>query len=63
MVDVGGRRMHVIRMGTGSPAAVVVQALGGTVLDFLDFYRELAGETQVCVYDRAGFGFTVKSTC
>jgi pimeloyl-ACP methyl ester carboxylesterase len=58
MIDVGGRSLHLIDMGEGSPVVVVVQALGGNVLDFLDFYRSLAGETRVCVYDRAGLGWS-----
>jgi len=63
MVNVGGRSLHLIEMGSGSPPVVIVQALGGNVLDFLGFYRELASEMRVCVYDRAGLGFPVKSAC
>src|SRR5215469_6758070 len=44
MVNVGGRSLHLIEMGSGSPPVVIVQALGGNVLDFLGFYRELASE-------------------
>jgi len=58
MVDVGGRRLHVLDMGTGSPTAVIVPAIGGNVLDLLAFHRELAKEMRVCVYDRAGFGWS-----
>jgi len=58
MVDVGGRSLHLIDLGTGHPAVVIIQALGGNVLDFLDFYRGLATEMRVCVYDRAGLGWS-----
>jgi len=63
LVGVGGRSLHLLETGTGSPAVVIVQALGANVLDFLGFYRELASGMRVVVYDRAGLGFPVKSTC
>jgi pimeloyl-ACP methyl ester carboxylesterase len=58
MVDVGGRSLHLIDMGAGSPAVVIVQALGTNALDFLGFYRSLASEARVCVYDRAALGWS-----
>lgn len=64
MIHVGGRSLHLLDMGTGSPAVVIVQALGANSLDFLGFYRDLAASgMRVIVYDRAGLGFPVKSTC
>jgi pimeloyl-ACP methyl ester carboxylesterase len=58
MVDVGGRSLHLIDMGARTPAVVIVQALGTNALDFLGFYRSLASEAHVCVYDRAGLGWS-----
>ena len=58
MVDVGGRRLHVLSMGSGSPVIVVVPALGGSTVEMLGFYRDLADETRVCIYDRRGFGWS-----
>jgi pimeloyl-ACP methyl ester carboxylesterase len=59
MVDVGGRSLHLMDMGAGSPATVIVQALGTNALDFLGFYRELAASgIRVIVYDRAGLGWS-----
>lgn len=58
MVDVGGRPLHVIDMGAGSPAVIIVQALGTNALDFLGFYRSLASEAHVVVYDRAALGWS-----
>lgn len=59
LVNVGGRSLHLIDMGTGSPAVVIVQALGANSLDFLGFYRELAASgVRVIVYDRAGLGWS-----
>jgi pimeloyl-ACP methyl ester carboxylesterase len=59
MIDVGGRSLHMIDMGSEHPAVVIVQALGADTLDFLEFYRELAASgTRVIVYDRAGLGWS-----
>jgi hypothetical protein len=63
LADVGGRFLHLLEAGAGSPAVVIVPAIGGNVLDWLAFHRELATDMRVCVYDRAGFGFPVKSMC
>jgi hypothetical protein len=63
LADIGGRSLHFLDMGAGSPAVVIVPALGGNVLDLLGFYRGLARDVRVVVYDRAGLGFPVKSTC
>lgn len=58
LADVGGRFLHLLDTGTGSPAVVIVPAVGGNVLDWLAFHRELARDMRVCVYDRAGFGWS-----
>jgi hypothetical protein len=54
LVDIGGRRMHLTDEGAGSPAVVVVPALGTSVLEWMHIQRELAPDVRVCVYDRAG---------
>jgi pimeloyl-ACP methyl ester carboxylesterase len=58
LVDVGGRRLHLMDAGAGSPVVVIVPAIGGNVLDWLAFQRELAKNVRVCVYDRAGYGWS-----
>lgn len=62
LLDIGGRRMHILAEGTGSPAVVIVPALGSNVLEWVRVQRAVT-ETKVCLYDRAGIGFPVKSTC
>ncbi len=42
LIDVGGRRLHLTDEGTGSPAVVIVPALGGDVSDWIRIQRELA---------------------
>ena len=63
LVDIGGRRLHLVTAGEGSPAVVIIPALADNVLQWLPVAEEVASETQACVYDRAEVGFPVKSTC
>jgi hypothetical protein len=63
LVDVGGHRMHVRCAGAGSPAVVIIPALGAYSAAWLEVQDDLAHHTAVCVYDRPGLGFPVKSTC
>lgn len=58
LVDVGGRRMHILAMGDGSPSVVIVPALGANVLEWVRVMRAASPETTVCAYDRAGLGWS-----
>jgi pimeloyl-ACP methyl ester carboxylesterase len=58
LVDIGGRRMHVMEAGEGSPAVVIVPALGECVLGWVRIWQELAESARVCVYDRAGIAWS-----
>ncbi len=58
LVEVDGRRLHLFEAGEGAPAVVIVPALGDNVLQWLGIVHELSGETRVCVYDRAGIGWS-----
>jgi pimeloyl-ACP methyl ester carboxylesterase len=58
VVDIGGRRVHVLSIGNGSPAIVAVSALGGNSMEMLSFFRTLTDEYQVCLYDRPGYGWS-----
>lgn len=58
LVDVGGRRMHILAMGVGSPTVVIVPALGANVLEWVRVLRAASPETTVCAYDRAGLGWS-----
>jgi len=57
-VDIGGRRLHLVEMGEGSPSVVIIPALAGNVLPWLRVLEAAAAETQACVYDRAGIGWS-----
>jgi pimeloyl-ACP methyl ester carboxylesterase len=58
LVDIGGRRLHCLAMGEGTPAVVIVPALGSNVLEWVRVLRGASPETTVCAYDRAGLGWS-----
>jgi len=58
-VDVGGFCLHYVTAGTGSPTIVLDHSLGGVEGYFL--LDELAKVSRVCIYDRAGFGWSDRS--
>jgi pimeloyl-ACP methyl ester carboxylesterase len=58
LVDIGGRRIHLLAMGEGSPAVVIIPALGANVLEWVRVLRSALSETTVCAYDRAGLGWS-----
>jgi len=58
LVDVGGFRLHIDCVGTGSPAVVLDAGLSGSSLDWSLVQSELGRSTRVCAYDRAGMGWS-----
>lgn len=58
LVDIGGRRLHLLEAGQGSPAVVVVGALADGVMSWPRVQRALAAEMRVVLYDRAGVGWS-----
>lgn len=58
MVDIGGRRMHILCMGTGGPTVVLEAGLGGTVFDWITVQSKIARFIRVCATDRAGMGWS-----
>ncbi|MFC0557110.1 alpha/beta fold hydrolase [Planotetraspora thailandica] len=58
MVDVGGRRIHLWTAGTGSPTVVIVPGLGEPGLNWAALLPDLAAESSVVLYDRAGLGWS-----
>jgi pimeloyl-ACP methyl ester carboxylesterase len=58
LVDVGGYRLHIMSAGGGAPAVVVIPALGSSSSEWLDVQQAISQETEVCLYDRAGFGWS-----
>ncbi|MGH8565698.1 MAG: alpha/beta fold hydrolase [Gammaproteobacteria bacterium] len=56
LVDVGGHRLRIECIGQGRPAVVLDHGLGGSASDWRHVRERLARTTQVCSYDRAGYG-------
>jgi pimeloyl-ACP methyl ester carboxylesterase len=58
LIDVGGHRLHLNCTGTGSPT-VVLQPGGGDFSSVMAWIAPaVAADTRVCVYDRAGRGWS-----
>lgn len=58
LVDVGGYQMHITCMGEGSPTVVLDHAGGTNSAEWGLVQPIVAGQTRVCAYDRAGFGWS-----
>ncbi len=56
LFDVGGYSLHLYVAGKGSPTIVLDHSLGG--LEGYLFVEELANSSRVCIYDRAGYGWS-----
>ncbi|WP_426595682.1 alpha/beta fold hydrolase [Cellulomonas sp. McL0617] len=58
LIDVGGHRLHISCAGSGSPTVVVEGGGGATAADLGWISTGVARETTICVYDRAGRGWS-----
>jgi pimeloyl-ACP methyl ester carboxylesterase len=58
LVDVGGHRLHLHCTGSGSPTVVLEPGHGATSSDFAWIAPAVARDSRVCVYDRAGRGWS-----
>jgi pimeloyl-ACP methyl ester carboxylesterase len=58
LVDVGGHRLHLHCAGSGTPTVVLESGLGETGTYWGWISAALAPDTRVCVYDRAGRGWS-----
>jgi len=58
LVNVGGYRLHLSCTGTGSPTVVLLNGLGESSPQWARINPAVAGTTRVCVYDRAGQGWS-----
>ena len=58
LIDVGGHRLHLHCTGSGSPTVVLEPGLGGSSSDLGWIAPAVARDSRVCVYDRAGRGWS-----
>lgn len=58
LVDVGGYRMHIACSGAGGPTVLLEAGAGGFGLHWALVQPAVAEQTRVCVYDRAGLGWS-----
>ena len=58
LIDVGGHRLHLSCTGSGSPTVVLEPGLGGASSDMTWIAAAVARDSRVCVYDRAGRGWS-----
>ena len=58
LVDVGGHKLHIWCIGSGTPTVVLENGLGGMSAEWGFVQPEAAQFTRVCSYDRAGIGYS-----
>jgi pimeloyl-ACP methyl ester carboxylesterase len=59
MVDVGGHRLHIDCVGTGSPTVVIDAGWGDWSATWSSSVQPgVAESTRICTYDRAGYGYS-----
>ena len=58
MVDVGGHQLHIYCSGSGSPTVVLESPALGTSVAWAWLTPLVTARTRVCVYDRAGLGWS-----
>jgi pimeloyl-ACP methyl ester carboxylesterase len=56
LIDIGGYRLHLYVLGEAKPTIVLDHSLGG--IDGYFLIEELAKLGRVCIYDRAGYGWS-----
>ena len=58
LIDVGGHRLRLTCAGSGTPTVILESGLGETAAYWAGISTAVAHDTQVCVYDRAGRGWS-----
>jgi pimeloyl-ACP methyl ester carboxylesterase len=58
LIDVDGHLMHIHCRGEGSPTAVVELGVGAIASSWDEIHRQMSLVTRVCLYDRAGLGYS-----
>jgi protein-S-isoprenylcysteine O-methyltransferase Ste14/pimeloyl-ACP methyl ester carboxylesterase len=58
LVDIGGRRLHLLCIGTGEPTVMFESSGFSNAISFARARERVASRTTVCSYDRSGMGWS-----
>jgi pimeloyl-ACP methyl ester carboxylesterase len=58
LIDIGGRRLHIVCKGTAGPTVVLEAGGGQPSVLLMPLLNRVALTSRVCAYDRAGFGWS-----
>jgi pimeloyl-ACP methyl ester carboxylesterase len=58
LIDIGGRKLHLYCVGEGLPPVILEAGAGWGMTAWRQIQPALAQTTQVCSYDRAGYGWS-----
>lgn len=61
-LTIDGCALHVNRSGSGQPPVILESGIAASSVGWVQVQPQIAEFTQVCVYDRPGFGWTERST-
>ncbi|MCX5970519.1 MAG: alpha/beta hydrolase [Coprothermobacterota bacterium] len=61
LFDIGGYKLHLQSIGSGSPAVIMIAGSGDFSLTWALVAPEIARTQRVCTYDRAGLGWSEAS--
>jgi pimeloyl-ACP methyl ester carboxylesterase len=56
MVDIGGHSLHIYCLGEGSPPVIIDVGFGDSYTNWHTIQEQMAQDTRVCTYERAGYG-------
>ena len=58
LVDIGGRRLHVVCKGAGTPTVITESGSSSFSIEWALVQEQVAPFTRICSYDRAGFAWS-----
>jgi pimeloyl-ACP methyl ester carboxylesterase/protein-S-isoprenylcysteine O-methyltransferase Ste14 len=58
LVDIGGRRLHLLCIGDGEPTVIFEASSFGSAVSSARARERVASRTRVCSYDRSGMGWS-----
>lgn len=58
MIDIGGRRLHLIDSGVSGPAVIFEAGISATCLNWTQVRTEAEGFSRACTYDRGWLGWS-----